>query len=224
MRVFIAGMDGYLGWPLAQYLASRSHEVSGADALLRRSWVEELDAVSAIPIASLDERLHALRAETGQAIPFWRGDLQDYALVERIFLEFEPEAIIHLGECSSDPYSVIDRKHTVFAQVNNLTTTFIAVCRRDSLPRASGKARDLPGFNPLNADMREGGAHWSMGNAKTPCHSRHRLRTALCTRAGSGEFVPRRSDKAWSSVLAPRARVMIRGCAPGLTLTGLSEP
>ena len=85
MRVFIAGMDGYLGWPLAQYLASRSHEVAGADALLRRSWVEEMDSVSAIPIASIDERLRALRAETGQAIPFWRGDLQDYALVERIF-------------------------------------------------------------------------------------------------------------------------------------------
>ena len=151
-------MDGYLGWPLAQYLASRSHEVAGADALLRRSWVEEVNAVSAIPIASIDERLYALRAETNQAVPFWRGDLQDYGLVERIFLEFEPEAIIHLGECSSDPYSMIDRKHTVFAQVNNLTTTFnLLFAVRDLAPRAHVvKLGTLPGFNPLNADIPEG--------------------------------------------------------------------
>ena len=31
MRVFIAGIDGYLGWPLAQYLAARGHEVGGVD-------------------------------------------------------------------------------------------------------------------------------------------------------------------------------------------------
>ena len=151
-------MDGYLGWTLAQYLASRSHEVAGADALFRRSWVEELDAVSAIPIASIDERLHALRAETGQTIPFWRGDLQDYGLVERIFLEFEPEAIVQLGECSSDPYSMIDRKHTMFAQVNNLTTTFnLLFAVRDLAPRAHlVKLGTLPESDPLDADIPKG--------------------------------------------------------------------
>ena len=33
MRVFIAGIDGYLGWPLAQYLAARGHQVGGVDAV-----------------------------------------------------------------------------------------------------------------------------------------------------------------------------------------------
>ena len=158
MRVFIAGMDGYLGWPLAQYLTRRSHEVAGADALLRRSWVEELNAVSAIPIASIDERLRALRAETGQAIPFWRGDLQDYGLVERIFLEFEPEAIVHLGECSSAPYSMIDRQHTMFAQVNNLKTTFnLLFAVRDLAPQAHlVKLGFLPKPDLLDAGIPEG--------------------------------------------------------------------
>ena len=127
--MFIAGMDGYLGWPLAQHLAERSHEVAGADALFRRSWVEEMGSVSAIPIAPMDERLDALRADTGQPIPFWRGDLRDYDLVERIFQEFEPEAVIHLGECPSAPYSMIDREHTMFVQLNNLTTTFNSAVR-----------------------------------------------------------------------------------------------
>ncbi len=36
MRVFIAGIDGYLGWTLAQYLAARGHAVAGADTFFRR--------------------------------------------------------------------------------------------------------------------------------------------------------------------------------------------
>jgi UDP-sulfoquinovose synthase len=137
MRMFIAGIDGYLGWPLAQHLARRGHEVAGADALFRRSWVQEMGSVSAIPIASADQRLCALRAQTGQAIPFWPGDLRDYDLVQRIFREFQPEAVIHLGECPSAPYSMIDREHTVFVQLNNLTTTFnLLFAIRDLAPDA----------------------------------------------------------------------------------------
>ena len=54
--MFIAGMDGYLGWSLAQHLAARGHEVAGVDALLRRAWVEEMGSVSAIPIAPVEDR------------------------------------------------------------------------------------------------------------------------------------------------------------------------
>lgn len=42
MRVFIAGIDGYIGWSLAMYLANRGHEVGGADLYLRREWVDEM--------------------------------------------------------------------------------------------------------------------------------------------------------------------------------------
>ena len=45
MRMFIAGMDGYLGWSLALHLARRGHTVAGIDALYRRSWVEEMGSV-----------------------------------------------------------------------------------------------------------------------------------------------------------------------------------
>ena len=60
MRMFIAGMDGYLGWSLAQHLVRGGHEVAGADALYRRSWVDEMGSVSAIPIATIGDRLQAL--------------------------------------------------------------------------------------------------------------------------------------------------------------------
>jgi UDP-sulfoquinovose synthase len=130
-------MDGYLGWSLAQHLTARGHQVAGADALLRRAWVEEMGSVSAIPIASLRDRLLALREHSGQSIPFWHGDLREYALVEQVFREFEPEAVVHLGECPSAPYSMIDREHTTFVQLNNLTTTFnLLFAIRDLAPEA----------------------------------------------------------------------------------------
>ena len=156
--MFIAGMDGYLGWPLAQHLAGRGHEVAGADALFRRSWVEEMGSVSAIPIAPADERLDALRADTGQPIPFWRGDLRDYDLVERIFREFEPEAVIHLGECPSAPYSMVDREHTTFVQLNNLTTTFnLLFAIRDLAPDAHLlKLGTMGEYGTPNMDIPEG--------------------------------------------------------------------
>jgi UDP-sulfoquinovose synthase len=158
MRMFIAGMDGYLGWSLAQHLGRRGHEIAGADALLRRSWVEEMGSVSAIPIASIDQRLKVLRTHTGQCIPFWHGDLRDYALVEQIFREFQPEAVIHLGECPSAPYSMIDRNHTTFVQLNNLTTTFnLLFAIRDIVPDAHLlKLGTMGEYGTPNVDIPEG--------------------------------------------------------------------
>ena len=65
MKVFIAGIDGYLGWALAQHLTARGHEVAGNDLFLRRQWVEEVGSQSAIPISSIDERLQAFRERFG---------------------------------------------------------------------------------------------------------------------------------------------------------------
>ena len=124
MRIFIAGVDGYLGWSLAQHLTARGHEVSGADLFLRRRWVQEMGSWSATPIAPMRERLEAFKKRYGKDLIFWEGDLREYGLVEKIFKEFQPDAIVHFGECPSAPYSMIDVQHTVFVQTNNITTTF----------------------------------------------------------------------------------------------------
>lgn len=124
MRVLIAGSDGYLGWSLAQHLASWGHEVAGADGFFRRQWVEEGGSWSATRVHSIEARLAAFREFAGRDLPFWSGDLREYALVDRIFREFQPEAVVHLAECPSAPYSMIDADHAVFVQTNNLTTTF----------------------------------------------------------------------------------------------------
>ncbi|MEE8201149.1 MAG: hypothetical protein V3R29_08275, partial [Candidatus Acidoferrales bacterium] len=74
MRVFIAGGDGYLGWSLAQYLGARGHQVGAADLFLRRRWVEEMGSWSALPIASMRERLQAFKERFGKELRFWEGD------------------------------------------------------------------------------------------------------------------------------------------------------
>jgi UDP-sulfoquinovose synthase len=137
MRILIAGVDGYLGWSLAQHLAARGHEIGGADGFFRRAWVEEMGSSSVTPIASMDVRLEAFKARFGRELRFWQGDLRDYAFVERIFREFRPDAVVHLGECPSAPYSMIDVHHAVFVQTNNITTTFnLMFAIRDLQPEA----------------------------------------------------------------------------------------
>ena len=120
MKVFIAGIDGYLGWPLAIHLSAHGHEVAGADLLLRREWVAEVGGVSAQPIASLEERLCAFRQRFGRDLAFHVGDLTDYEFVSGLVAEFQPEAVVHLGQMPSAPYSMIDQAHCVWTQQNNV--------------------------------------------------------------------------------------------------------
>ncbi|MGH8973531.1 MAG: NAD-dependent epimerase/dehydratase family protein [Acidimicrobiia bacterium] len=137
MRIFIAGVDGYLGFTLAQYLAARGHEVAGADAFLRRRWVAEMGSWSALPIAPMEERRRAYADRYGQPLHFSRIDLCDYAAVERALAEFEPDAVVHLGECPSAPYSMLDVHHATFVQTNNITSTFnLLYAMRDVVPGA----------------------------------------------------------------------------------------
>jgi len=123
MRVFIAGIDGYLGWPLAIYLASMGHEVAGADLFLRRKWVSEVGGQSALPIASMDDRLHAYKDKFDKELAFFEGDICDYHFVRNCVQSFRPDAVVHLGENPSAPYSMMDAEHCIFTHKNNLEGT-----------------------------------------------------------------------------------------------------
>lgn len=137
MKVLIAGVDGYLGWSLAQYLAARGHQVRGIDLHLRRRWVAEMGSISAIPIAEMSERLEAFKARYGRPLRFYHGDLREYGFVEAVVKEFGPDAVVHLGECPSAPYSMIDVEHAAFVQVNNVVGTFnLLFAIRDHQPDA----------------------------------------------------------------------------------------
>jgi UDP-sulfoquinovose synthase len=158
MRILIAGMDGYLGWSLARYLSQRGHTVGGADLFLRRRWVDEMGSWSATPIASMTERLAAFKTRFGKTLSFWEGDLRDYAFVENVVRQFQPDAIVHFGECPSAPYSMIDVQHAVFVQTNNITTTFnLLFAMRDLRPRAHLiKLGTMGEYGTPNLDIPEG--------------------------------------------------------------------
>lgn len=135
MRVFIAGIDGYLGWPLAQHLVEKGYEVFGADSQLRRKLVGEMGSMSAIPIASLADRLSAFYANFHVPLRFFKGDLTDYHFVSEIIREARPDAIIHLGEIPSAPYSMINIEKANQTVINNLISTQnILYAMRDLVP------------------------------------------------------------------------------------------
>jgi len=122
-RVLVCGIDGYLGWPLALRLESQGFEVHGIDNFSRRKMVREVGSWSATPIARMEARLSAAQEVLGAKITFLEGDLREYNDVARIVRKSKPDAIIHLGEQPSAPYSMIDQEHAVFTQENNVTGT-----------------------------------------------------------------------------------------------------
>jgi UDP-sulfoquinovose synthase len=158
VRVFVAGIDGYLGWSLAQHLAARGHEIGGADIFFRRRWVEEMGSWSATPISPFVERRKAFKERLGQDLTFWEADLRRYDLVREIFAEFQPDAVVHLGECPSAPYSMVDVHHAVFVQTNNIISTFnLLFAMRDLRPAAHLlKLGTMGEYGTPNVDIPEG--------------------------------------------------------------------
>ena len=123
MRVLVLGGDGYLGWPTALRLSAGGHQVSIVDSYLRRDYDTELGTSSLVPIRSLDERVALWRSLTGRRIEVRVGDLTDGAFLTTALRELAPDAVVHLAEQRSAPYSMIDQAHAVHTQVNNVVGT-----------------------------------------------------------------------------------------------------
>jgi UDP-sulfoquinovose synthase len=123
MKIAVLGGDGYCGWATALYLSQKGHCVSIVDSLVRRKWDRELGVETLTPIRSLSERVAEWRMLTGQILGVYVGDLQDYDFLASTVQEIGPDAVIHFAEQRSAPYSMINRGHAVFTQVNNVVGT-----------------------------------------------------------------------------------------------------
>jgi UDP-sulfoquinovose synthase len=123
MRIAVLGGDGYCGWATALYLSSKGHSVAIIDNFSRRQWDFELGVQTLTPIRPLSERLNVWQQLTGRKIDLYVGDATDYDFIASMITTFQPEAIVHFAEQRSAPYSMIDRKHAVFTQVNNVVGT-----------------------------------------------------------------------------------------------------
>jgi UDP-sulfoquinovose synthase len=123
MNILVLGGDGYCGWATALYLSQKGHSVAIADNFCRRQWDHELGVETLTPIRPLSERLRKWQELTSRSIELFVGDVTEYDFVSSMIKSFEPEAIVHFAEQRAAPYSMIDRKHAVFTQVNNVVGT-----------------------------------------------------------------------------------------------------
>jgi UDP-sulfoquinovose synthase len=123
MKVLVLGGDGYCGWPTSLHLSDAGHEVVIVDNFVRRTIDHELGAQSLTPIADPKERIKAWQEVSGQTIGLEYGDLLDWEFVSEIMQRHQPEAIVHFAEQRAAPYSMIDRRHAVYTQHNNVIGT-----------------------------------------------------------------------------------------------------
>jgi UDP-sulfoquinovose synthase len=123
MNILVLGGDGYLGWPTALHLSALGHRITVVDNLVRREYDAEMGVESLVPIFTLNERVAKWQDVSGDQVDVRIGDLTDAAFTYSVVAECEPDAIVHFGEQRSAPYSMIDREHAVYTQVNNVVGT-----------------------------------------------------------------------------------------------------
>ena len=158
MKIAVLGGDGYCGWATALYLSQKGHSVAIIDNFLRRQWDHELGALTLTPIRSLSERLKTWQRISGKTIELHVGDVADYDFLTSMMQTFEPEAIVHFAEQRSAPYSMIDRKHAVFTQVNNVVGTLnVLFAIRELAPDCHlVKLGTMGEYGTPNIDIEEG--------------------------------------------------------------------
>jgi UDP-sulfoquinovose synthase len=158
MKIAVLGGDGYCGWPTALYLSAKGHQVSIVDNYIRRQWDHELGVQTLTPIRPLAKRLEVWHELTGKQIELHVGDITDYDFLSSYIQAFEPEAVIHYGEQRAAPYSMIDRKHAVFTQVNNIVGTLnLLFAIREYNPQCHlVKLGTMGEYGTPNIDIEEG--------------------------------------------------------------------
>ncbi len=158
MRVLVLGADGYLGWPTALYLSARGFDVGVADNFVRRQWDQELGVDSLVPITGFHDRIRAWKDVSGKTLEPFVGDLNNYPFVAGMLASFRPDAVVHFAEQRSAPYSMIDRDHAVFTQVNNVVGTLnLLYAMADVVPGCHlVKLGSMGEYGTPNIDIEEG--------------------------------------------------------------------
>jgi UDP-sulfoquinovose synthase len=158
MKIGVLGGDGYCGWATALYLSAKGHSVAIVDNFARRQWDYELGVQTLTPIRPLAERLRVWQELTGKSIELFVGDVTDYDFLASTIKAFEPDAVIHFAEQRAAPYSMIDRRHAVFTQVNNVVGTLnLLFALREHRPDCHlVKLGTMGEYGTPNIDIEEG--------------------------------------------------------------------
>ncbi len=86
------------------------------------------------------------------------GDLRNGEFVDNVVRDFAPEAVVHYGEQSSAPYSMLSRLHAVETQANNVLGTLnLLWALRDHVPDCHlVKLGTMGEYGTPNIDIEEG--------------------------------------------------------------------
>ncbi|MBB3047567.1 UDP-sulfoquinovose synthase [Litorivivens lipolytica] len=106
--ILVLGADGYLGWPLSLRLARQNpdRQIVMVDNFLRRRLVRDVGGDSILPILEMKQRLWAAKRVHGiRNMDFIHMDVNSEAL-EFLIEERRPDAIYHLAQQCSAPYSM----------------------------------------------------------------------------------------------------------------------
>jgi UDP-sulfoquinovose synthase len=114
VKILVLGGDGYLGWPTALHLSAAGHDLAVVDNFARRGYDFEMGVDSLVPIETLQARIKAWHEISGRTIDCYVGDLTDADFTY---------TIVHFAEQRAAPYSMVDRKHAIYTQVNNVVGT-----------------------------------------------------------------------------------------------------
>jgi UDP-sulfoquinovose synthase len=158
MKICVLGGDGYCGWATALYLSKQGHSVSIVDSYVRRLWDHELGVQTLTPIRALAERVRVWRELTDLDIDVYSGDITDYEFLSTVMEDVRPQAVVHFAEQRAAPYSMIDRQHAVFTQVNNVVGTLnLLFAIREHAPDCHlVKLGTMGEYGTPNIDIEEG--------------------------------------------------------------------
>ncbi len=136
MRVIILGGDGYIGWPLALSLSKKGHSVIIVDNCMRREVDLELNVESLTPIRTIEERINSWENITKIRLQYENINVaEEYLKTKNLFSEFRPDAIFHLAEFKSAPYSMRSAEHkikTIGHNVNAANNILSAIIESNS--------------------------------------------------------------------------------------------
>lgn len=158
MRVIVFGGDGFCGWPTALHLSARGHDVAIVDSMVRRQLDVELGTQSLVPIASMEDRLRRWRELTGREVRCHVGDITHAEFLYDVMRREQPEAVVHFAEQRSAPYSMMDRHHAVYTQVNNVVGTLnLLYALKEIVPSCHlVKLGTMGEYGTPNIDIEEG--------------------------------------------------------------------
>jgi len=115
--------DGRPRW----HLSRRGHDVGIVDKLSRPPLLttSEMGVDKPCP----DTKPANGRVRTWEEVSAWSRDDDlrrrptDAPFVDGVLRDFQPDTVVHFAEQRSAPYSMIDQKHAVYTQVNNVVGT-----------------------------------------------------------------------------------------------------